>query len=269
MKRIASGAGVARPWRRRDNEGPRIFAHRGARFHAPENTLAAFELARRAGADGIELDVRTAADGTVVVFHDTTLTRMTGGEDRRRVAELDGESLSRVRLSGEPVPTLEDVLAWARNTPLLVNVELKRDVPRRAELVAAVGALLDSEPEAPERILLSSFDPAMVWRAARRAARVAVAWLLHDGQRLLRTAPGWSRLGARGVHLERTLLSRARVARLRRAGAFVNTWTVNSALEARRASELGVDAIITDVPEHLLGARASWPRARQRDGEPE
>lgn len=258
---------AASAWRRVAGEAPRIFAHRGARLHAVENTLTAFELARRVGADGIELDVRTAADGSVVVFHDVALSRMTGGADRRRIADLDGETLRRVRLSGEAIPTLEDVLDWARGGSLRLNIELKRDVPKRAELVASVSRLLAAEPEATHRIVLSSFDPWMVWLAARRAPRVPVAWLLHGGNKVLRAAPGWSRLGACGVHLERSLLSQARVARLHRAGAFVNVWTVNSALEAWGASNLGVDAIITDVPEHLLGARATWqghPSTRRR-----
>jgi glycerophosphoryl diester phosphodiesterase len=249
------------PWRRTPGQWPRILAHRGARFHAPENTLAAFELARRCGADGIELDVRTAQDGSVLVFHDATLARLSGNTDTRRVDQLTARELERVRLRNEPISTLRDVLAWCRTTSLVLNVELKRDVADRVGLVAAVAALLDAEPEAAERFVLSSFDPYLVWLAARRCAPVPAAWLLHAGQRAFGGAPGWSLLGARGVHLEHQLLSRRRVARLRRGGAFVNTWTVNSAREARRLAQWGVDAIISDVPEHLLRSRASWPRA--------
>ena len=60
---------------------PSIFAHRGASAHAPENTLAAFELALAQNADGIELDVKLTADGHVVVIHDATVDRTTGGMD--------------------------------------------------------------------------------------------------------------------------------------------------------------------------------------------
>ena len=65
---------------------PIIFAHRGASAHAPENTLAAFELALTQGADGIELDVKLSADGHVIVIHDATVDRTTGS--RGRVKEL-------------------------------------------------------------------------------------------------------------------------------------------------------------------------------------
>jgi len=61
---------------------PTIFAHRGASAHAPENTLAAFELALAQGAEGIELDAKLSADGHVVVIHDATVDRTTDGHGR-------------------------------------------------------------------------------------------------------------------------------------------------------------------------------------------
>jgi len=61
---------------------PVIFAHRGASAQAPENTLAAFELAVEQGADAIELDVKLSADGEVVVFHDVSVGRTTDGSGR-------------------------------------------------------------------------------------------------------------------------------------------------------------------------------------------
>ncbi|HEX9332722.1 MAG TPA: glycerophosphodiester phosphodiesterase family protein, partial [Anaerolineales bacterium] len=61
---------------------PVIFAHRGASTHAPENTLAAFELALAQNADAIELDVKLSADGHVVVIHDQTVDRTTGSHGR-------------------------------------------------------------------------------------------------------------------------------------------------------------------------------------------
>lgn len=54
-----------------------IFAHRGASAYEPDNTMEAFELAHKMGADGIELDVRLTSDGQMVIFHDNTLDRMT------------------------------------------------------------------------------------------------------------------------------------------------------------------------------------------------
>ena len=71
----------AEAFRRPPNAPPRIYGHRGARAHAPENTLAALERAWTDGADGIELDVRVTADGEVLVLHDPSfaLLLLAGG----------------------------------------------------------------------------------------------------------------------------------------------------------------------------------------------
>ena len=69
---------------------PVIFAHRGASAHAPENTLAAFELALQQGADAIELDVKLTVDGHVVVIHDATVDRTTGARGRVTLDRGDG-----------------------------------------------------------------------------------------------------------------------------------------------------------------------------------
>ena len=61
---------------------PLILAHRGASAHAPENTLAAYELALVQGAHGVELDAKLSADGEVVVIHDATVDRTTDGKGR-------------------------------------------------------------------------------------------------------------------------------------------------------------------------------------------
>src|SRR5258708_32814116 len=123
-------------FRRRDGAPPFIVGHRGVRGEAPENTMQAFELAATSGADGVELDVRLCRSGEVVVFHDPTLARMTGGRDPRAVADVPMIDLRQVDLGGgEGVPLLTEVLAWAEGRGLSVNVEIKRDVPDRARVV--------------------------------------------------------------------------------------------------------------------------------------
>ena len=86
---------------------PRIWAHRGASAHAPENTLDAFELTRSAGADGIELDVRLDRDGNVVVFHDRDLQRLCGRPGR--IEDLYASECQQLRVAGARVPLLADV----------------------------------------------------------------------------------------------------------------------------------------------------------------
>ena len=105
--------------------------------------MAAFERAIVDGADGVELDVRLDGDGEVVVIHDTTLSRVTGGRDDRHVDAVGKSELAKVDVGqGERVPLLAEVLSWARERRTRVNVELKADVSRRAALVWKVVRLI-------------------------------------------------------------------------------------------------------------------------------
>jgi glycerophosphoryl diester phosphodiesterase len=221
----------------------------------PENTLAAFDLARQQGADGVELDVRLDRGDVVVVLHDATLERVTRGRDRRAVERLTYAELSAVELGADArIPRLEDVLTWASRSDLRVNIEIKRDVSRLRELVRRVSALVRDTPDAAERVLLSSFHPGVVLACARLIPHVPSAWLVHARQRWLRSAPGFRYLGASGVHPELALASAKRVLRWRAAGALLNVWTVNDIDEARRLAALGVDGIVTDTPGKVLAA---------------
>ncbi|HLV65207.1 MAG TPA: glycerophosphodiester phosphodiesterase family protein [Polyangiaceae bacterium] len=234
---------------------PLVLGHRGARHAAPENTFRAFELARAEGAEGVELDVRLDGSGEIVVLHDPTLARVTQGENRARVDALSTEQLRALDLGhGERIPRLVDVLAWAREHDQLLNVEVKADQRSWPALVRAVVAQLARSPQCAERVLLSSFHPLVVTWLARRLPDFPVCWLVHGGQRVLRSAPGFRRLGAIGVNPEHTLLEPERVASWKRNGALLATWTVNDPERAVHAAALGVDAIITDRPGAVRAA---------------
>ena len=109
-----------------------ILGHRGASAEAPENTLAAFELAARMGADGVELDVHLTSDNEVVVIHDDTVDRTTNdtgavrGMTFAQIRELDA-SMGKPRFSGAKIPTLAEVHELLRPTGMIVNVELKEN----------------------------------------------------------------------------------------------------------------------------------------------
>ena len=105
-----------------------ILGHRGARGHAPENTMASFQAALDMGADGIELDVQMTKDGKVVVCHDHSLERTSNGSGwlvehtREELRALDFGSWFSPQFAGEKIPTLREVLQWAAPTRLIVNV---------------------------------------------------------------------------------------------------------------------------------------------------
>lgn len=243
-------------WQRPALGRPFVLGHRGARHAAPENTLEAFELARREGADGVELDARLDGNGEVIVLHDATLTRVTRGGERRHAEAISSAEMARLDVgSGARVPLLSDVLEWARGHEQRLNIELKSDVRNRALLLRQVERVVRRSSTLP-CLIFSSFHPYFVWWLARRLPDLPRAWLVHEKQHILRYAPGLRRLGANALHPEHTLVTAARVSKLKSMNQLINVWTVNDPERARELARLGVDAIISDVPGQILSALA-------------
>jgi glycerophosphoryl diester phosphodiesterase len=232
-----------------------VLGHRGARHAAPENTFLAFELARAEGADGIELDVRTDRDGRAIVLHDRTLARVSGGVETRAADALGGREIQGVDVGrGERVPLLSDVLAWAREGGMRVNVELKSDTKSRRALLAGVAHAVQTSGVTHELVLFSSFHPLLVSAVAWLLPGFPRAWLIEAKQRLLGSAPGFRALGADGVNPQASLVNERHVAHWKKKYAPVTTWTVNDVSEAKRLAALGVDTIISDEPGKILRA---------------
>lgn len=246
---------------------PSIFGHRGARASdrghqaAPavtENTLAAFRRAAEQHADGIELDVRPCRSGELIVLHDPDLERVTKGRDRRRACALSLAEITSVDLGGgEPVPSLEQVLAWAAARQLRVNIELKRDVPSRTAAVRTLAEELRRHGRPRHEVWVSSFDPLML--AGLRALLPTLPCGLLFGREQLKYRPlAVARaFGFFALHPERSLVTAALVDAAHARGQRVNVWTVNEATEARALAALGVDALITDRPGELRAALGS------------
>ncbi len=235
---------------------PLVVGHRGGRGDGwpAENSLGAFEKAHKQGARAIELDVRTCAGGDVVVFHDETLERSTGGRDARLVSQVRWEELRRIDLAGGgSVPALTEVLAWARARGVAVNVEMKHDVPHRLDLARATTAAIRASGA---DVLLSTFDPLLLAMAGVAERSVPRALLTHATQgrwadSLQETVrPPF----VRALHIERTQAEADGLARYRRRGLRVGVWTVNDPDEARELVRLGASSIITDRPGDLLRA---------------
>jgi glycerophosphoryl diester phosphodiesterase len=244
-------------FRRLDGAPPLVFGHRGVRGEAPENTMAAFELAARYGAVGVELDVRLCRSGEVVVIHDPTLTKSTGGRDERAVADLPLGELSLVDVGGrEHVPLLDRVLRWARASKLLVNVEIKRDVPDRKRTVRATADVMRPYLAGGD-VMASSFDPWMLAYFGLLLPGALRGSLFSSESTLERLqTSGWvaSLIGAGAVHPERKLTSADRCRKWKKRSKLINVWTVNDVAEAQALAAMGVDAIITDVPGVMVPA---------------
>jgi len=226
---------------------PLILGHRGAPRDAPENTMRAFRLALEQGADGIEFDVQPSADGVPVVLHDDTLDRT--ADSTGDVSLLAWDQISRARSGGEPVPRLEEVVAWAAETGAFLNVEIKRPGVEAAALAA-----VEAAGRTPWTIF-SSFIPESVAQV-RRLAPEAACWLLTErwNPRVLQLA-GDLRVG--GVCLDVRRATAAALAQLRAAGLPVIIWTVDRPLRIRALLRAGVAAIITNRPSVAVRVRAT------------
>ena len=136
-----------------------VVGHRGAMGHCPENTLASFERGLELGADWIELDVHLSRDDALVVIHDETVDRTTNGHGAVRdhtLAELkalDAGGWFGPEYAGQRIPTLDEVLAWARQRDTIVDIEIKNAPVYYAGIEAAAvtdGVLVRSALEAYE-----------------------------------------------------------------------------------------------------------------------
>jgi glycerophosphoryl diester phosphodiesterase len=248
--------GRAERWRRTKGR-PRVWAHRGDSAHHAENTMAAFEAARTAGADGIELDVRLDRDGTVCVFHDDKLQRLVGRPGR--LEDVPAAERAQLRVGGHPIPLLAEVLEAAGN--LEVDVEIKAPRPgRMGELIEQTARVIRDSGRA-EQILVSSFDPFTLMQFHRHLPDIALAYLFHDEQPLpLRR--GWvgTWMGASIFHPQNTLCTEQSVRAWHTAGMPINVWTVDDGPELERLARLGVDGVFCNDPAHALAVFAALER---------
>jgi glycerophosphoryl diester phosphodiesterase len=242
-----------------------VFAHRGARAVAPENTLPAFARALELGADGIELDVQCSADGHLVVMHDFAVDKTTDGTGP--VAALTLAELRRLdagrafgpAFAGVRVPTLEEVLDLIGNRCRL-NIEIKSmDVQGGAEADAVV-ALVQLR-NLFDQVIVSSFNPITLIKLRWLEPKLALGLLYEeDLPPYLRAAWLSPMLAPQALHPYHRLVDAGMVQWAKGRGLAINTWTVNDEEEARRLVALGVDAIITDVPDVIQAALAEMLR---------
>lgn len=258
-----------------------VIAHRGASGSAPENTLEAFELAVRQGADAFELDIRLTADGVPVVIHDPTLERTTGrrgavaGQTLAQLREADagarfspdgGRSFP-FRGAGIVVPTLAQVLETFPTVPLLLDIKESRAQASVRELLLEKGAA--------DRCVLASDDSAALTvfgstGFSRAASPREISQLYWDS--LLRRTRGPSpvreitspyRVLSVPARYRGLRVPTARfVAAARGRGCPVHVWTVNDPALAQRLWGDGVAGIITNFPERMVRSRESGVRSQ-------
>jgi glycerophosphoryl diester phosphodiesterase len=160
-----------------------VCGHRGYSLHYPENTLPAFQAAKAWGATIVEIDVVLTADGELIVLHDLTVDRTTDGHgfaadlSLERIRSLDAGSGFSPRFAGIRIPTLAEVLDWAKSEEMGLLLEIKDTerpdlaVDRVASLLAATGTV--------DRAVVISFDHVVLKRAVERHSGIRTQAITH------------------------------------------------------------------------------------------
>jgi len=236
----------------RERELP-IVAHRGASGYAPENTIAAFDMAVQLQADYIELDVRMCKDGELVVMHDETVERTTTGSGYVQAYTLQEIKLLASRTADgyvdakEKVPTLKEVLTrYHGSVGLVIEVKTSPFYPGLEDKLVEVL----SRYRQPHRMMIQSFDVEAVRYIHARLPHIPAGVLIGEKQHPLPDeALDDIASFADYINYNHEILDRRIVDRIHDRQRKVMAWTIRKEKDMGRVKRLGVDGIITDYPD--------------------
>lgn len=220
-----------------------VIGHRGARGHAPENTLLGLDAGLRLGADWVEFDVQLH-QGALLLMHDLRLERTTNGKGR-----LTEHSLASLRKldagQGQQIPTLDEALNLI-DQRIGVNIELKTWNGTAAAVAKVLREGLD-QGWAAEKFLVSSFHLPELYEFRQLMPEIPVGVLLCGVP--LDWAGVAVELGASTLNLSDEFVDEQLVADAHARGLKAYVYTVNLPDEMARMKTLGVDGIFTDYPD--------------------
>ena len=244
-----------------NNQPPKkslVFAHRGANREALENTRSAFDKALGYAIDGIETDVQLSRDEIAVLWHDRFLNKI--GLDGKRIDDFDYRELKALihpESDGEGIMTLQDFLA-AYRTRCRLLVEVKnRDWEQVSRHQLKIRQTIDLIGENPEqRITVSSFNLASLVYAHQYQPEFPLIYNLETDQTIadIRTLLS-THAFLYGFCLPIQIIDRAIIDLLRAHGKCIAVYTCNSDAEITQALQLGVDILISDLPQQALTLR--------------
>jgi len=245
-----------------------IIAHRGESYDAPENTLAAVNLAWERNADAVEVDVHLTKEGEIVVIHDDNTLRTAhkygkiANQTLEELRRLDVGTYKGKRWAKEKIPMLGEVLDTVPAGKRLF-IEIKSDI----RILEELKHVLENSSISPEQVVLIGMDLTTMGTIKKGLSRYQVCWVcaMKDGKDMHTEGnPGEGLIvrarqaGLDGLDIEASKeVDEDFIARVKSAGMKLYVWTVNEPGEARRLFEEGVDGIATN--------RAQWLKTRLRD----
>lgn len=237
-----------------------IFAHRGASHFAPENTMAAFELAYELGAEGIETDVHLTKDHVPVLIHDDHLKRTTNGRGYIKdytydeLIQFDAGSWFSHEFTGERIISLEDFLQWIKPKNLLLNIELKNNKFQYQHVEDIVYETINHH-QLQHRTVISTFNKNSVERM-QKFANIETALLVSKGPKNLISVA--KELGAQAVHIKYPLLKNKLMKQASQENIAVRVFTVNKKAHMKHCFSQACEGVFTDIPNLALKEREPY-----------
>lgn len=228
-----------------------VIAHRGASSYAPENTLAAFDLALQLGVHHIELDVDFTSDGHIVVIHDDTVDRTTNGSGpvtSHPLATLrgfDAGSSFDARFAGERIPTFDEVLERYKGR-VHIHTEIKGRSPylsqRTADLIRRHGM--------EKEVTITSFQKTRLEEMRGYAPELPTGWLV--GEVSDATIAQARSIGVRQLCPRANTVTPEVVHRLHAEGFVARAWGVSNEDLMQKVVQAGADGMTVNFPDKLI-----------------
>ncbi|MCM3046768.1 glycerophosphodiester phosphodiesterase [Bacillus altitudinis] len=229
-----------------------IIAHRGSSSAAPENTIAAFDVAVEQGADYIELDVQMTMDQHVVVIHDDTVERTTNGNGLVKsytldqLKKLDAGSWFDQQYTNERIPTLQEILErYSQRIGILIEIKHPK---RQIGIEKAVARIINRFAYS-RHIIIQSFDVHALQRIKALAPSLRTALIIKpDAFKLTKRKLTTYSSFANCLNMKKTMINRWWIDRIHTFEMDVFIWTVKDQKTADRIKKYPIDGVVTDNP---------------------
>ncbi len=239
----------------------KVISHRGANREAPQNTLPAFKKSIKIGVDGFETDIHLTSDGVPVVCHNYTIDETSNGQGEIKSMTLeqlrtyDFGSYFHEKFKGTTLPTLEEFLSLCETADIeIMNIEIKPPLDGNMEIVEKTINAVKAHGLF-DKLLISSFDPNVLVECKRVDPLCKTGYLYapnktHFYKTMLFGYVNFAKkIKADYLHPHYFAVTKLYVKRLHQNGIKVNVWTVNKPETVNKLLKMGVDGIITDVPQ--------------------
>jgi glycerophosphoryl diester phosphodiesterase len=236
---------------------PIIFGHRGSPSIITENTILSFEKAIEQGVEGLEFDVRLTQDKKIIIFHDENMLRLSGiNVNIKDLAynEIKTHTLKKERNQEKEmvVPLLEDFIPLLSNTKA-INIEIKSEsLFESGNIIKPLIKFLDTH-NIDHKCIVSSFNPAMLWRLKRRRPQTVIGFLytkkvfMHSIYNMI-----WVLIcRPDNLHIHYDFIGSWIVRWARLKGMCINCYTINNETIYKKAIKAKIDGVFTDNIEYI------------------